>query len=84
MMNAVLHPESGKEMQYKNIIQHPTLGPKYKTGFGNELGRLCQGIRDIQGTSTCFFVELSNIPKDRKITYGKLVCDHKPNKTEKE
>jgi hypothetical protein len=65
-------------------MQHPTLGPKYKTGFGNELGRFCQGIRDIQGTSTCFFVELSNIPKDQKITYGKLVCDHKPNKVEKE
>jgi hypothetical protein len=76
-INAVLHPDSGKEMQYKNIMQHPTLGPKYKTGFRNELGRLCQGIRDIQGTNTYFFVELSNIRKDRKITYGKLVCDHK-------
>jgi hypothetical protein len=83
MMNAVLHPASGKEMQYTYIMQHPKLGPKYKTGFGNELGLLCQVIRDIQGTNTCFFVELSNIPKDRKITYGKLVCDHKPNKAEK-
>jgi hypothetical protein len=36
-----------------------------------------------QGTNTCFFFELSNIPKDRKITYGKLVGDHKPNKAEK-
>jgi hypothetical protein len=71
-------------MQYKDIMQHPTLGPKYKTGFGNELGRLCQRIRDIQGTKTCFFVEFSNIPKDRKIIYGKLVCDHKPNKAKKE
>jgi hypothetical protein len=83
MMNAVIHPASGKEMQYKEIMQQPTLGPKYKTGFGNELGRLCQGIRDIQGTNACFFVELSNIPKDRKITYGKLVWDHKPNKSKK-
>jgi hypothetical protein len=64
-------------------MQHPTLGPQYKTGFGSELGRLCQGIRDIQGTNTCFFVELTNIPKDLKITYGKLVCDNKPNETEK-
>jgi hypothetical protein len=75
MMNAAFHPASGKEMQYKDIIQHPTLGPQYKTGFGNERGRLCQGIRDIQCTNTCFFVELTNIPKD---------CDYKPNKTEKE
>jgi hypothetical protein len=84
MMNGVLHPASGKEIQYKYIMLHPTLGPKYKTGFGNQIWPLCQGIRDNQGTNTCFFVELSNIPKDRKVTYGKLVCDHKPNKAEKE
>jgi hypothetical protein len=71
-------------MQYKDIMKHPLLGLRYKKGFGNELGRLCQGIRDIKGTNTCFFVELKNIPKDRKITYGKLVCDHKPNKGEQE
>jgi hypothetical protein len=47
------------------------------------LGRICQGIRDIAGTNTAFFVDLTSIPKDRKITYGKLVCDFKPNKTEK-
>jgi hypothetical protein len=29
-------------------------------------------------------VELPNIPKDRKITYGKIVCDYKPHKKEKE
>jgi hypothetical protein len=43
-----------------------------------------QGIRDIPGTDTCFCVELTNIPKDRKITYGKIVCDYKPHKKEKE
>jgi hypothetical protein len=84
MINTVLHPASGKEMQYKDIMQHPTLGPKYKTGFDNELGRLCQGIRVIQDTNTCFFIKLSNIPKDLKITYGKLVRDYKQHKTEKE
>jgi hypothetical protein len=84
LINAVLHPASCKYMQYKDIMKHPTLGPQYKTGFGNELDRLFQGIRDIQGANTCFFAELINIPKHGKITYGKLVCDYKPNKTEKE
>jgi hypothetical protein len=32
----------------------------------------------------CFFVELTNIPKHRQITYGKIVCDYKPHKKEKE
>jgi hypothetical protein len=27
---------------------------------------------------------LKNIPNDRKITYGEIVCDYKPNKKEKE
>jgi hypothetical protein len=84
MTNAFLHPSTCKEMQYKDIMKHPTLGPPYTKGLDNELGRLCKGIRDIQGTNTCFFVELTNITNDHKITCGKLVCDYEPNKTEKE
>jgi hypothetical protein len=30
------------------------------------------------------FIKLTNIPKDRNITYGKIVCDYKPHKKEKE
>jgi hypothetical protein len=48
------------------------------------VGRLFQGIHDIQGTNTCFFVELRNSPKYRQITYGKIVCDFKPHKKGKE
>jgi hypothetical protein len=71
-------------MQYKDLMKDPTLGPLYKKGLGNKRGRLFQGIQDIQGTNTCFFVEINNIHKDRKITYGKRVCDHKRHKAEKE
>jgi hypothetical protein len=48
------------------------------------VGQLFQGIRDSQCTNTCFFIELKNIPKDIKITYGKIVCDYKAHKKEKE
>jgi hypothetical protein len=64
-------------------MKDPDLAQLFEIGLGNELGRICQGIRDISGTNTAFFVELSIIPKDRKITYGKIVCVYKPNKTEK-
>jgi hypothetical protein len=70
-------------MQYKDLMKKSTLAPIYKKVFGNELRCIFQGIQDIQGTHTCFFVEITNIIKDRKITYGKLVCDHKPHKAEK-
>jgi hypothetical protein len=81
--NAVVHPITGKEMEYMALMKDPSMQPLWKRVFGNEVGRLFQGIRDIPGTDTCFFVELANIPKDRQITYGKIVCDYKPHKKEK-
>jgi hypothetical protein len=83
MINAVIHTVTGKEMQYKDLMKDPDLGPLFEIGLSNQLGRICQGIREIAGTNTAFFVDLTSIPKDCNITYGKLVCDFKPNKTEK-
>jgi hypothetical protein len=71
-------------MEYPALMKNPQLQPLWKRGFGNECGCLFQGIWDIPGTDTCFFIKLTNIPKDRKITYGKIVCDYKPHKKEKE
>jgi hypothetical protein len=70
-------------MEYTPLMKDPILQPLWKRGFGNEAGRFFQGIHDIPGTDTCLFVELTNIPKDRNITYGKIVCDYKPHKKEK-
>jgi hypothetical protein len=78
--NTVIHPITGKEMEYMALMKDPRLQPLWTRGFGNECGRLFQGIRDIPGTDTCFLIKLTNIPKDRKITYGKTVCDYKPHK----
>jgi hypothetical protein len=83
LMNSVIHPVTGKDMQYKDLMKDVILGPLFEIGLSNELGRICQGIRDVVGTNTAFFIDLTSIPKDRKITYGKLVCDFKPNNTEK-
>jgi hypothetical protein len=82
--NTIIHPVTGKEMEYSAIMKDPSLPPLWTRGFGNKYGRLFQGIRDIPGTDTCFFIDLTNIPRDRKITYGKIVCDYKPHKKEKE
>jgi hypothetical protein len=81
---AVIHPVTGKEMKYSALMKDPRLQPLWTRCFGNKCGRLLQGTRDIPGTDTCFFIKLKNIPKDRKITYVKKVCDNKPRKKEKE
>jgi hypothetical protein len=82
--NAVIHPVTRKEMEYSVLMKDPRLQPLWTRDFGNGCGRLFQVIRDIPGTCTCFFIELKNIPNDRKITYGKIACDYKPHKKDKE
>jgi hypothetical protein len=70
-------------MEYMALMKDPHLQPLWTRGFGNEVGRLFQGIRDIPEADTCFFIKLTNIQKDRHITYGEIVCDYKPPKKEK-
>jgi hypothetical protein len=84
LASAIIHPVTGKEMEYMALMKDPRLQPLWTRGFGNECGRLFQGIHDIPGTDICFFIKLTNIPRDRKITHGKIVCDCKPHKKEKE
>jgi hypothetical protein len=82
--NAVVRPITGKQMECMALMNDPDLQPLWKRGFSNNTGQLFQGIHDIPYTNTCFFLGLTNIPKDRKMTYGKIVCDYKPHKREKE
>jgi hypothetical protein len=80
LSHAVVHPVTSKHMEYMALMKEPDLQPLWKRGFSNESGRLFQGIRYSQGTTTCFFVEIKNLPNDRQIVYGKIVCDYKPHK----
>jgi hypothetical protein len=34
--NAVIHPITGKEMEYMALMKDPRLQPLWKRGFGNE------------------------------------------------
>jgi hypothetical protein len=79
-----IHPITGKEMEYMALMKDPQLQPLWTRGFGNECVRLFQGVRDIAGTNMCLFIKLTEIQKDRKITYSKIVCDYKPHKQVKE
>ncbi|KAL7525892.1 hypothetical protein ACHAXR_001206, partial [Thalassiosira sp. AJA248-18] len=51
-------------------------------GFANELGRLAQGIRDIPGTDTIDLIPFSEVPKNEAVTYGRIVCMYRLQKSE--
>ena len=53
--------------------------------LANDLGRLVQGLGSImtKGTDTTFFMNPSQTPKDKKITYARLVSSIRTLKSEK-
>ena len=56
----------------------------WERSFANELVQLSKGIREFKGTNTVMFILKSKVPKDKKVTYGKIVCEIKPEKEDKE
>lgn len=83
--NAVVHPETGQPMEYRELIRHPTTTADWMISSANEFGRLAQGVRDIPGTDTIFFIQRHEIPEDRQgnVTYLRFVCDYRPQKSER-
>ena len=84
---AIFDEESGKMLKYRKLITHPKYKEVWTHSLANEFGRLAQGVGTrIARTNTIFFVTKNDIPANRRrdITYGKFVCEYKPNKAEKE
>ena len=48
------------------------------------MGKLSQDIREVKGTNMVMFIPKTKVRKDKKVTYGKIVCKMKPEKEEKE
>jgi hypothetical protein len=80
--NAVLHPMSGKPMTYRELLRDPLTRSEWELSSANEFGRLAQGVGGrIKGTDIRF-IRHSEMPTDRKATYPRFVCEHRPQKTE--
>ena len=81
---AVIDETTGKALEYKDLINIQEHKELWTTSYANELGRLTQGIRDIPGTNTMFFIHKDEIPQDRRkdITYGRIVVTLRPQKKE--
>ena len=81
--NEVTHQISGVSQEHRYLIK--CLESKFwGRSFANELGQLSQGIRGAKVTNIVLFILKDQVPKDKKVTYGKIVFKVKPEKKEKE
>ena len=83
--SAVLDVETGEMMEYRHLMQNPKYRKDWGYSFGNEVGRLAQGMPGrVTGTETMKFVTMTDIPSERRrdITYARIVCNYRPQKEE--
>jgi len=84
MANTIMD-EIGKLLEYRQLMARPKYRQIWGRLFGNEIGRLVQGIEGIvEGTNTMFFIDNDQVPHERfrDVTYGRIVCDFREGKYE--
>jgi len=77
MANSVLG-EKGKLLEYRHLISNPKTKAVWAHSYGNEIGRLAQGMPG----NTIFFIPRDKVPRDRikDTTYGLITCLVRPEK----
>ena len=86
---AVTHHKTGQQMEYKQLIKDPEYRETWQLSFSDKIGNLFQGIgvnkdgtQRVKGTNTFFWTTRDQIPVGRIITYARIVCKHRPQKTD--
>jgi hypothetical protein len=77
MVNAVICPETGKYLKHQELITKLRHKIKWMKSTVNEINRL-------YNTNTIQFIQWSDIPKGRNVTYCSFIVDIKDHKEEKE
>ena len=73
---------AGYSMEYRDLIKSKERHI-WEKSCRNELGRLAQELKNrINGTNTIYFVKKSQVPKNKTVTYPRIVCDIRPTKPE--
>ena len=81
-VNAIVDKETGNSMEYRDLIKSAKHKVVWERALANKLGRLAQGIRDVEGTNTIEFIRRKEIPQERQkdCTYGRIVVNYRPQK----
>ena len=82
--NGVVHPVTKETItKYKKLANDPLRQTVWTKALCKELGCLAQDWDGSNGTDTIFFMshdEIKKIPRDRTVTYVRIVVDYRPQK----
>ncbi len=75
--------EGGELLEYKQLIANPKTRATWTHSYGNEIGRLAQGMPGCNtGTNTIVFIRKNQVPQERAkdVTYGLITTLIRPEK----
>ena len=80
----VTHADTGKSMEYRDLLADPTTRDVWLHSAANEFGRLAQGLPDnrVDATNTIFFIPVTKVPRTKRPTYARFVCSFPPHKNQ--
>lgn len=83
---AVMDKDTGKMLNYRQLLQHPRYRKERGISSANKFGRLANGVggRIKKPTNTIRFIYEKEIPKlwKKDVTYGSFLCTVRPEKAE--
>ncbi len=79
-IGAIIDDITGDILKYCHLIKSDTHCQIWQMSFANKLGHLFQGIRNIKGTDTCFFIRRNQMPSHKRANYGRICCNYHPQK----
>jgi hypothetical protein len=82
-IGTIIDNNTGNVLEYQHLMKMDKHKKVWAHGFDNEIGQIFQGIRDVPGTDTCFFIPKSLVPSHKGPTYGRICCNYQPQKEEK-
>jgi hypothetical protein len=86
---AVINEETGKSMEYRDLLKDPKHRETWSRAAANEHGKLfngegknADGTQRVKGTNTCRWIKKSQVPKGKRVTYARTVVAVRPEKEE--
>jgi hypothetical protein len=77
---AVINEETGKSMEYRDLLNDPKHREILSRAAANEFGRLFNGVGNnadgtqrVKGTNTCRWIKKSQVPKGKRVIYARTV-----------
>ncbi len=77
---AVMDRDSGKMINYRQLMKHPKFNKAWTKSSANKFKRLASGV----GTETIQFIHQHEVPQTRQkdVTYSSFQCTVRPKKDE--